>query len=128
MSSEFTGNIGCVRAVEDAIRATKKYTEGIGTIRIKHPIQGEGFRSKVFCKYFEVYPQIEIDWDMPVGEALDWLWGDTPCIDVMFKYDYRVNKASISIRDGMEAVKELANSIPNFSDALARVIANGRKQ
>lgn len=126
--SEFTGNIESIRAVEDCIRATKKYTEGIGTMRAKHPIQGEEFPSKVFCKYYEVYPEVDVSWDMPAGVALDWLWRETPCLDVIFKYDYRVNKASVSVRDGPSAVKELARSIPKFSDMLAVVIANGNKQ
>lgn len=123
--SEFDGNIINIRAVEDCIRATKKYTEGVGTMRKQHPIQGEGFPSKVFCKYYEVYPNTEISWDMPAGVALDWLWGEVACIDVLFKYDYRVNKASVAVRDGLEAVKELARAIPDFSDTLARAIANG---
>ena len=122
--SEFTGNISSVRAVEDCIRATKKYTEGIGTMRKHHPIQGEDFPSKVFCKYYEIYPEIELSWDMPAGVALDWLWQDTLCLDVMFKYDYRANKASVTIRDGGKAIKELSKSIPNFRKALV-AITNG---
>ena len=122
---EFAGNIECIRAVEDCIRATKKYTEGIGTMRKQHPmIQGEDFPSKVFCKYYEVYPNTELSWNMPAGEALDWLWGETLHIDVMFKYDYRVNKASLSVREGESAVRELVKSIPNFGDVL-KAITNG---
>ena len=123
--NEFIGNIARVRAVEDCIRATKKYTEGIKTMRLKHPVQGEEFASKVFCKYYEVYPTIELSWDMPAGIAIDWLWGDTPCIDVVFRYDYRINTASVSVRDGSEAVRELARTIPEFSDTLAMAIASG---
>jgi len=85
----------------------------------------------VFCKYYEVYPEVEIRggafWNLPVGVALDWLWRDTPCIDVIFKYDYRENKASILIEDGIVAVKALANAIPKFGDTLARVIADETK-
>ncbi len=123
--SEFAGNIESVRAVEDCIRATKKYTEGIGTMRKHHPIQGEDFPSKVFCKYYEVYPEIELSWDMPAGVALDWLWQDTLCLDVMFKYDYRANKASVTIRDGEKAIKELSKSIPNFGKALVAITNGG---
>lgn len=125
---EYVGKIPFIRAIEDSIRATKKYTEGIRTMRTKHPIQGEGFPSKVFCKYYEVYPEVNIRggafWDLPVGVALDWLWRDTPCIDVIFKYDYRENKASILIEDGASAVRTLAEAIPKFSDTLAKVIAS----
>jgi len=128
---EYVGKIPLIRAVEDSIRATKKYTEGIRTMRTHHPIQGEEFPSKVFCKYYEVYPAVNIRggafWDLPVGVALDWLWRDTPCIDVIFKYDYRENKASILIEDGTVAVKALANAIPKFSDTLAKVIENETK-
>jgi hypothetical protein len=42
---------------------------------------------------------------------------------VIFKYDYRENKASILIEDGAEAVRALAKAIPKFSDTLAKVIA-----
>ncbi len=127
-TSEFHSNIAAVRDLEDCIRATKKYTEGIGTMRRKHPIQGEDFPSIVFCKYYEVYPDTDVSWDMPVGIALDWLWQDTLCLDVMFKYDYRANKASVSIKDGEEAVKELERAIPRFKTALERVVANGNSQ
>ena len=89
----------------------------------KHPIQGNGFPSKVFCKYYEVYPNTEISWNMPAGVAIDWLWGDVLCIDVLFKYDYRANKASVVMKNGSESVKELAKTIPGFSDALAVVVA-----
>lgn len=124
--SEFAGNILKVRAVEDCIRATKKYTEGIGTMRKKHPVQGEEFPSKMFCKYYEVYPDVEVSWDMPAGVALDWLWREIPCIDVLFKYDYRANQASVIVKDGLVAVRELSRGIPCFSGALAEVIAGGK--
>lgn len=128
---EYFGKIPFLRAVEDSIRATKKYTEGIRTMRAHHPIQGEAFPSKVFCKYYEVYPEIDLRggtlWDLPMGVGFDLLWRDTPCIDVIFKYDYRGNKASILIEDGADAVKLLSNKIPKFSDTLARVIADESK-
>ena len=123
---EFTGTILAVRAVEDCIRATKKYTEGLGTVRKKHPVQGEDFPSKMFCKYYEVYPDVEIGWDMPASVTLDWLWGETPCIDVLFNYDYRSNKASMVMRDGYSAVKVLADAIPGFKEALDKAEYNGK--
>ena len=58
---------------------------------------------------------------MPAGEALDWLWGETLHIDVKFIYDYRANKASVTIRDGEKAIKELSKSIPNFGKALVAI-------
>ena len=115
---EFRGNILAIRSLEDCIRATKKYTEGIQTIRKTHPVQGDGFPSQVFYKYYEVYPDMEVGLDMDYRDFFDWLWRDTPCIDVMFHYDYRVNKASILVRDGDSAVKKLVGAIPGFGDAL----------
>ena len=120
--NEYKGTIIDVRDIEDCIRATKKYKEEFGTMRKKHPIQGEDFSSKVFCKYYEVYPDIEISWDMAYGVALDWLWGETSHIDVMFKYDYRVNKASVLIKDGTIAIEELNVGIPHFKNALDKVM------
>ena len=126
--SEFKGTIIAVRAVEDSIRATKKYTEGIGTMRRKHPIQGEEFPSKMFCKYYEVYPEVELGWDMSAEVALDWLWGETPCIDVLFSYDYRTNKGIVIVQDGVRAVRELEKAIPSFRRALAKVAVNGNEK
>ena len=125
--SEFEGTIVAVREVEDCIRATKKYTEGVGTLRTKHPIQGEEFPSKKFVKYYEVYPEVEVNWDMPASVALDWLWGETPCIDVLFNYDYRANKAEVVVKEGSAGTKQLAKAIPNFRDSLAKVTANGHE-
>jgi len=125
--NEFAGNIGDVRAVEDCIRATKKYTEGIGTMRKKHPIQGEEFPSRKFCKYYEVSPYVDVSWDMPAGVALDWIWHDVLLIDVMFNYDYRENKASVVIKDGQKSIRELTKMIPGFGDALARITVGGSR-
>ena len=116
--NEFRGNILTIRSVEDCIRSTKKYTEGIQTIRKTHPVQGEDIPSRVFYKYYEVYPDMEVGLDMNVKDFADWVWGDTTCIDVMFHYDYRVNKASVLVRDGDGVVKKLIESIPGFGDAL----------
>lgn len=121
---EYTGDILLVRAVEDSIRLTKNYTEGIRTMRQKHPTQGEEFPSRSFCKYYEVYPDVELSWNMSASVAWAWVWGDVEHIDVLFYYDYRDNKGSIIIEDGARAVKELARAIPNFSEALALLIAS----
>lgn len=120
--NEFKGDILSVRAVEDSIRATKRYTEGVRTIFKKHPVQGTEFPSPVFCKHYEVYPDVEVGWDMPIGDFIEWISGEKPCLDVMFHYNYRENTAFIEVRDGESAVKKLANSIPGFSDALAKVV------
>ena len=121
---EYFGNILLIRAVEDSIRATKKYTEGVRTMRAKHPIQGEEFSSRAFCKYYEVYPDVDVS-RMSLGTVLEWLSGYKTHIDVVFSYDYRDNTASVIVADGVVAIRELARAIPNFSDALANVIAGG---
>lgn len=129
--AKFEGNIVSIRAVEDAIRATRKYTEGVWTKWKQHPtpIQGGEFPSKFLRKYYEFYPDVDIDKKRPLVEAIqvtsDWLWGDIRRINIVFQYDYRTDKAALIIEDGTGAVKELANAIPNFSEALARVIAGG---
>ncbi len=118
---EFTGNIANVRAVEDTTRATKKYTEGIASMGDHHPVQGEDFPSRVFRKYYEVYPETEISWDMPAGAALDWLWHDVPCVNVLFFYDYRANRAVMTVKeDSPDIVNELIKAIPGMREALLK--------
>ena len=124
---KYYGNVFTIRAIEDCIRATRKYSEGIRTKRKHHPhseIQGEDFPTPVFIKYYEVYPDMEIGWDMQVSDFLDWLWQDTLCIDIWFHYDYRCNKGSIEIRDGQEAVKKLEDTIPSFKKSIQ--VVNGK--
>ncbi len=128
MRSEFVGSILKVRAVEDTIRATKKYTEGVFTQFTKHPvqpIQGEDFPSRVLTKRYEVYPDLDIGQQRPAWDVVmttsDWLWGDTPHIDVSFKYNYQRDKAIVIIHGGNGVMKLLGEGIPGFSDALARV-------
>lgn len=121
--SEFVGAIMAVRAVEDSIRATQKYTEGVTTLKVQHPIQGDDFPSKKFCKYYEVYPNVDVS-NMSFSTMLEWLTGYTHCVDVKFNYDYRVNKASVIIQDGHDAVSELTRSIPEFGKRLELVTQN----
>lgn len=120
---EFRGNILAIRSVEDCIRATKKYTEGVQIRKTKHPVQGEDFPSRVFFMSYDVYPNLDIRkiWDMPAGRGIDWLLGKYEGINAMFHYDYRVNKASVLVRDGDGAVKKLTESIPGFGDALKAI-------
>ena len=67
MRSEFVGSILAVRAVEDTIRATKKYTKGAFSKPPQHPIQGMDFPSRVLTEYYEVYPDTEVGWE-PVSD------------------------------------------------------------
>jgi len=64
--------------------------------------------------------------DMDIRDFADWVFGDTSCIDVMFHYDYRANKASILITEGNDAVRKLIESIPGFGDALRAI--NGTRE
>ena len=121
MRFEFKSTIINIRNIEDCIRATKKYTEGISTMRKQRPIQGTEFPSKVFCKYYEVYPETEISWDMPANTAIDLLWRDVPCVDVIFRYDYRHNVASITIQNGNDAMSKMVNNIPNLGKILSQI-------
>jgi len=126
-NNSFAGSILEVRHVEDSIRATGKYTEGIFTALKTHPLQGNDFPSKVFNKYYEVYPSVDLNevrgWDV-VGVTIDWLWGDIPRIHVTFRYDYRSNRAWIVVKAGNRAIEALGESIPGFKNAMEVIIAN----
>lgn len=126
MRNEFVGSIMSVRAVEDTIRATKKYTKGAFSKSAQHPIQGEDFPSRVLTEYYEVYPDIESVWGMSIIDATFWLAGETPHIDVYFKYNYQRDKAIVVIRGGNGVVKLLGEGIPGFEEALGMVTENGK--
>lgn len=125
---EFAGDIATIRDIEDCIRATKKYTEGVNTIRKHHPVQGEDFPSKKFCKHYEIYPEIEITWNMGAGDAIDLLWGDVLMVELVFDYDYRVDKASVFIKGHQAQLEVLLVGIPELCDLLKPEMAtNGYK-
>ena len=121
----FKGNISDIRDIEDCIRASKRYTEG----RLRqqdHPVQGEKFASRKFCKYYEVYPSLEVGWDMPAGAAIDLLWGDVEYVDVRFDYDYRCNEASMTIHGDSTLTGLLLSSIRGLCDVVrADMVSNG---
>jgi len=112
------------RDLEDTIRATKKYTKGAFSKAQKHSaqIQGEQFPSSVLTEYYEVYPDLEVSWDMRAGDFWSWVWGDIVHIDITFVYDYRENKARVTIRGGRDAVEKLGMGIPHFKEKLNRII------
>lgn len=125
---EFWGNIVAIREIEDCIRVTKKYTEGVRMIRADHPVQGEDFPSKKFCKVYDVFPEMEISADMGLGDAIDLLWGDTPCVPVVFNYDYRDDKASVSIDNKTGMLEMLLLGIPRLCELLEpEMTTNGYK-
>lgn len=121
MRNEFTGCIIDVRAVEDSIRATKQYTKGAFTKEARHPIQGEDFPSRVLTEYYEVYPDMEIGWDMPASDWWAWVWGDTPHIDVRFLYNYNSNKSKVIVYGNNGVVNMLKESIPDFTKTLGKL-------
>ena len=118
LNGRIAGNITYIRTIEDCIRATNKYTKGVFGKKVQHPIQGDGFPSKLLIEYYEVYPNTELSWDMPADTAWAWVWGDERHIDVLFKYDYRNNSASVEVQGGSKAVKELAVAIPGLDTIL----------
>lgn len=123
MKSEFRGNIITVRALEDSIRATKKYTKGaFNKFQPRYPIQGGDFPSKTVTEYYEVYPDLEVGWDMSASKALSWVWGDVTHIDIRFYYDYREDLARVVIYGGTSSLEELYRGIPGFKEALQLVI------
>ena len=124
MRNEFVGSVLAVRAVEDTIRSTQKYTKGAFKAPAKYPIQGEEFPSRSLTEYYEVYPDMELGkspWDMNIIDAAFWLAGETPHIDVMFKYNYQRDKAIVIIHGGAGVIKMLEEGIPGFREALDKV-------
>lgn len=126
---EFWGNVTVIRDIEDCIRSTKKYTEGVKTLHTQHPVQGADFPSRKFCKIYEVYPEMEISSKMGAGDAIDLLWGDTPCVSVIFNYDYRTGKASVCIDDRMGMLEMLLLGIPRLCELLdPAMTTNGHRE
>jgi hypothetical protein len=129
MRSEYYGDILKIREMEDCIRASKKYTKGAFRKKVVHPMQGAEFPSRVITEYYEVYPDVEIDWEMPASLAWALVWGDTPHIDVWFHYDYRTGVARCEIAGGTQSVKELIVGIPRLSGILAQLeVVNGQRK
>ncbi len=139
MQSEFKGSITAIRSIEDAIRATHKYTEGITTMKA-HPVQGGAFPSKVFNKHYEVYPDAVVEWDMSITQAKTWLM-DTAIVRVNFWYNYRDGRAAMRIgthapgddrqfapaqqeRAIYEEIRKLAIAAPVLCDLLIPLVGN----
>lgn len=118
---EITSDIESIRAIEDAIRATGKYTKMIWSRNGHSDIQGDDFASKVVTENYEVYPELDITEQRPLWEALlstsDWLWGDIERIEVRFRYNYTRNRAIAQVRGGNGVLKTLSNGIPGWEAA-----------
>jgi hypothetical protein len=120
---EFTGWVTQVRAVEDIIRASKKYTKVVNVFKDSNEMQGKEFGSKVVTEKYEVYPDVKVEWDMPALKA--WaglLFAETKMIDVIFRYDYRDNQAQMKVVDGPDGVEELKKAIPGFTEAIEKLL------
>lgn len=91
------GTIQEVRELEDAVRATKQYTEGLFTERRTHPVQGKE-SARAFRKLYELYidaPLHSMNDDISV--AFDWF--DSRVAVFRFWYDYREQKASVEVSE-----------------------------
>lgn len=133
MRSEFKNNIAGVRSIEDAIRATRRYTEGLNTIIQHHPVQGTSVSSRAFAKCYEIYPDMVIGMDidisdLPVSDVIDWLWADTTCVNVRFWYDYRVNQATFKVIGGDESLQRLLKVIPGLLKLLLDMTPDRKEQ
>ena len=107
-----TGSIQQIRMLEDCIRATSRYTEGIFTEQKEHPIQGKEFASKAFCKVYEVYPDNEIPtFDSSIADLGNFL-SNIRKLTVKFFYDYRSNKATVKTENN--GIDVLEKVIPHF--------------
>ena len=130
MRNEFTGDIISVRAVEDCIRASRKYTECLFTKINKHPepIQGGDFPSRVVAKTYEVYPDVEVGWNMSIIDAAFWLADCPGHIDVRFTYSYPLNRARITVYGGSGVVQLLRDCIQGLGDLLTKLASSGSPQ
>jgi len=97
--------------------------ESFKTMGAVHPTQAD-WPSRKFAKHYEVYPDTELSWDMPLGKAVNWAMG-ADVVEVVFRYDYRCNAATVEVYGGPETVKMLATKVPGFSECVARVIVAG---
>ena len=129
MRSRFTGKLLDVRAVEDAIRASKKYSEYISSRFARHPLQGDEVPSRMLTKYYEVYPESEFNGiDMSIIDAVFWLADSPSHVDVRFEYNYSCNRAAMQVRGRSgEELNRLKEGIPGFGEAMEKIAANGHK-
>lgn len=103
-----------IRAIEDTVRATKNYTEGLFTASKVHPEQ-DNFPTRIFTKQYDIYPDSTVPgWDSYISEVIKWL--RSRVIVIKFWYDYRNNKAEIIGQRNELAI--LCEMIPNFQETL----------
>ncbi len=129
MRFEFTGSKDQVKAVEDCICATGHKTRVLSPFRqLSDLMQGGDIPSMVKTIEYEVLPDMDIDEQLPIGQAienaLDFLWGETPHYRVHFLYDSRPgSKSKVTIKGGKDAVVNLCRGIPRFKEAMLNVVS-----
>jgi hypothetical protein len=65
---------------------------------------------------------------MPVNKALEWALSDVEVVNVTFWYDYRSNKARVTVHGDETIVGKLGKMIPGFRACLDAVAMNGEKE
>lgn len=121
---EFTGSVVAVRAVEDCIRATGKYSKFQIT---ETKVLGADFPSKVLTEHYEVYPKLSTKFggDVRFPEAVDLFIGESPTVIVKFKYNYREDTASVIIKKGIPDIQLLIRGIDGFEASITKLISGG---
>lgn len=125
---EFTGSVLAIRAIEDCIRASHKFNKYFRLNRGHHPTQGEDFPSNKFYERYEVYPDIEWGIDMQLTDLLILAGHGAPIVNVVFNYDYRVDKASMVVEGKLGGLEKLLDGIPGLChNLLPDMVDNGRQ-
>lgn len=99
------GTIDRIRKIEDAVRMTGQYTEGLFKEYSHHPVQGEE-STRAFTKEYELYidaPLHNINDEITEGinDAFAWLKGRA----VIFKFWYDYRKAEANMRVSEEGLR-----------------------
>ena len=95
--AKIKGTIQEVRELEDSIRETRQYTEGLFTERRTHPVQGKG-STRAFRKLYELYIDAPLhSMNDDISAAFDWF--DSRVAIFRFWYDYREQKASVEVSE-----------------------------
>lgn len=101
-----------IREIEDAIRETGQYTEGLFTENRKHPVQGED-STRAFTRVYEVYidaPQHNMNAHILDGINDAFAWFDSRAVVFKFWYDYRTEEANMRVTD--EGLKLAVDTFP----------------
>lgn len=121
------GTIQEIRIIEDAVRKTEQYTEGLFTEGHKHPIQGEE-STRAFKKQYELYIDAPLHKRTDIKGALKWY--DSRVAIFKFWYDYREQEASMEVsEEGLllsietfKEIKKVFKGYPPFKMAEEKVV------